>query len=97
MQEGQPKAEGSAEYVLGGSEAELQRLGGQAAEHEASARRLLAAVGLERDCRVLDLGCGPVGILPVLSESVGSAGEVVGLEREPRFVWMARAEITRLG
>ena len=97
MPEGQLKAEGSAEYVLGGSEAELRRLRAQAAEHEASARRLLAAVGLERGGRVLDVGCGPVGILPVLSESVGSDGEVVGLEREPRFVRMARAEIARLG
>jgi len=51
------RAEKSAEYVLGGSAAELQRLRAQAAEHDVSARRLLAAVGLERGCRVLDDGC----------------------------------------
>jgi len=33
----------------------------------------------------LTLGCGPLGILHLLSERVGSQGVVVGLEREPRF------------
>jgi ubiquinone/menaquinone biosynthesis C-methylase UbiE len=97
MREGQMNAEESAEDVLGGSEEELRRLRSQAAEHEASARWLLTAVGLEKDSRALDVGCGPVGILPLLSESIGSSGEVVGLEREPRFVGMARAEMARLG
>jgi SAM-dependent methyltransferase len=87
----------SAEYVLGGSEAELQRLRAQAAEHETTARWLLGEIGLGEDGRVLDVGCGPVGILPLLSEVVGSKGEVVGLEREARFVRIAKAEMARLG
>jgi ubiquinone/menaquinone biosynthesis C-methylase UbiE len=91
------KTEGSAEYVLGGSEAELRRLRAQAAEHEESSRWLLEAVGLREGSRVLDVGCGPIGILPLLAEAVGVSGEVVGLEREPRFVAMARAEMARLG
>lgn len=91
------KAEESAEYVLGGSEAELQRLRAQAAEHDESARWLLARVRLGTGSRAVDVGCGPVGILPLLSELVGSSGEVFGLEREPRFVRMARAEVARLG
>ena len=91
------KPQESAEYVLGGSEGELQRLRAQAAEYEASARWLLAEVDLKKGSRVLDVGCGPVGILPLLAEAVGSSGEVVGLEREERFVGMARAEMSRLG
>jgi SAM-dependent methyltransferase len=94
---GQMKGEKSAAYVLGGSEDELRRLRAQAAEHEASARQLLEAVGMAPGWRVLDVGCGPIGILPLLAEAVGPGGEAIGLEREPRFVRMARAELTRLG
>jgi ubiquinone/menaquinone biosynthesis C-methylase UbiE len=87
--------ERSAEYVLGGSEAELTRLRAQAAEHEASTRSLLHAIGVRQGARVLDVGCGPIGILRLLSEAVGPDGEVVGLEREHRFAEMARSEIAR--
>ncbi|MCA1693846.1 MAG: methyltransferase domain-containing protein [Actinobacteria bacterium] len=90
-------SERSAEYVLGGSEAERARLRSQAVEHEASARWLLDAAGVGRGSKVLDVGCGPIGILALLAEKVGPNGEVVGLERERRFVEMARAEATRLG
>lgn len=87
----------SAEYVLGGSENELARLRAQAAEHEATAQWLLDAIGVRPGWRVLDVGCGPIGVLRLLSEAVGPAGEVVGLERESKFVEMARAEVSRLG
>ncbi|HUZ34757.1 MAG TPA: methyltransferase domain-containing protein [Streptosporangiaceae bacterium] len=87
----------SAEYVLGGSDAERARLRAQADEHEASARSLLKAVGIRQGSRVLDVGCGPIGILALLADAVGPTGEVVGLERERRFVEMARAEVARLG
>lgn len=90
------ESEQSADYVLGGSEAERVRLRSQAAEHEASARWLLDAAVVAQGSRVLDVGCGPIGILALLAEAVGSDGEVVGLEREPRFVEMARAEVARL-
>lgn len=87
----------SADYVLGGSEAELVRLRAQAAEYEASARWLLDTIGVRAGSRVLDVGCGPIGILGLLSERVGPEGQVVGLEREKRFVEMARREIERIG
>jgi ubiquinone/menaquinone biosynthesis C-methylase UbiE len=87
----------SAEYVLGGSDAERARLRAQAADHEASARWLLREVGVAPGWRVLDVGCGPLGILALLSELVGRDGEVIGLEREDRFVEMARAEVAQRG
>lgn len=87
----------SADYVLGGGEAELTRLRAQAAEYEASARWLLDALGIQPGARVLDVGCGPIGILGLLSERVGPRGKVVGLEREPRFAQMAKQEVERLG
>jgi len=87
----------SAEYVLAGSDAERARLRAQADQYESSARWLLEAIGLRRGARVLDLGCGPFGIIALLADAVGPAGQVVGLEREPKFVEMARAEVARLG
>lgn len=87
----------SAEYVLGGSQGELTRLRAQAAEYEASARWLLDALAIQPGARVLDVGCGPIGILGLLSERVGTRGKVVGLEREPRFAQMAKQEVERIG
>lgn len=58
---------------------------------------MLDAVGIGPGLRVLDIGCGPIGILPLLADAVGPGGEVTGLEREPRFVEMAKAEMARLG
>ena len=87
----------SAEYVLGGSEGELTRLRAQAAEYEMSARWLLDTVAVQPGARVLDVGCGPIGILGLLSERVGPQGQVVGLEREPRFARMAKQEVDHLG
>jgi ubiquinone/menaquinone biosynthesis C-methylase UbiE len=91
------KLEPSADYVLGGTETELNRLRAQAEEYESSARWLLDTIGIRPGTRVLDVGCGPIGILGLLSEKVGPKGEVVGLEREPRFVELARREVARLG
>lgn len=47
--------------------------------------------------RAVDIGCGPIGILNLLSERVGPKGVVIGLEREQRFVEMARVEIAKRG
>jgi ubiquinone/menaquinone biosynthesis C-methylase UbiE len=89
--------ESSAAYVLGGSENELARLRAQAAEHETTARWLLDAIGVRPGWRVLDVGCGPIGILRLLADAVGPEGEVVGLERESAFVEIAREEVNRHG
>ena len=90
-------AERSREYVLGGSDAERARLRAQAAEHEASARSLLTAIGVRQEASVVDIGCGPIGILGLLADAVGTSGTVVGLERESRFAEMARDHVARLG
>lgn len=87
--------EPSADYVLGGTEAELSRLRAQAVEYETHAQWLLDTIAVPPGSRVLDVGCGPIGILGLLSEKVGPQGEVVGLEREARFVELARREVAR--
>ena len=85
----------SVPYVLGGTITEQQRLIIQAQGLEASARSLLDRISVKPGARVVDIGCGPIGILNLLSERVGSEGAVVGVEREPRFVEMARAEVSQ--
>lgn len=87
----------SVDYVLGGTHTEQQRLVAQAEEFERQGRWLVDQVGVERGWRVLDVGCGPIGILNLLSERVGPEGLVIGLERERRFTEMAKTEIAQRG
>ena len=87
----------SIPYVLGGTLTEQQQLIAQARAREAYARSMLDQIAIEPGDRALDVGCGPIGIMDLLSERVGSGGVVVGVEREPRFVEMAQAEITQRG
>ncbi|MGY8668149.1 methyltransferase domain-containing protein [Bradyrhizobium sp. UFLA05-109] len=89
--------EQSDPYVLGGTQTEQERLVAQAAEFEPQSRWLLDQMDIRPGWRALDVGCGPIGIVNLLSERVGAEGSVVGLEREQRFVAMARSEIARRG
>ena len=85
------------QYVMGGTLNEQQRLLAQAAEYDREARWLLDRIGLQPGWRAADMGCGPIGILDRLAERVGAAGHVVGVEREARFVDMARMLIAERG
>lgn len=80
--------------VLGDDRGERDRLIDQARSLEPEARALLDAIGPMSGWRSVDVGCGPVGILDLLSERVGTAGEAVGVDATPRFVEMA-AELAR--
>jgi ubiquinone/menaquinone biosynthesis C-methylase UbiE len=84
-------------YPLGGTQIEQRRLVTQAEDYEPQARWLLDRIGIQPGWRVLDIGCGPLGVLHLLSESVGLTGTVIGLERERRFAEMARAEVAKRG
>ena len=55
--------------------------------------RLLDQVGVRPGWRAVDVGCGPLGILDLLAERVAPGGQVVGLDREPRMLAMARAVV----
>jgi ubiquinone/menaquinone biosynthesis C-methylase UbiE len=83
----------SQPYLLAGQPSELERLQLQSHVWEPSGRRLLDEIGEGRGLRVLDVGCGALGWLRLLSEWVGLDGEVVGgdideamLEAAGRFV-----------
>jgi ubiquinone/menaquinone biosynthesis C-methylase UbiE len=78
-------------YVLGGQlTAEGRRLLEQARGLEPEARSLLDRIGVRQGWRAVDVGCGPLGILDLLANHVGPAGEVVGLERESLLIEMGQ-------
>ena len=87
----------SAAYVFGNSAREQQRLVDQAEGLEPETCWLLDHIGIEKGWRAADIGCGPIGVLNLLSERVGSRGSVIGIEREHRFADMARTEIDKRG
>lgn len=87
----------SATYVFGGNQNELDRLLGQADDLKPESTWLLDHVGIAKGWRAGDIGCGPIGVLDLVSERVGPTGTVIGVEREPRFAAMARAEVAKRG
>ena len=67
-------------YLLAGQDSELERLQLQSRVWEPSGRRLLDEIGAGRRARAVDVGCGVLGWLRLLSEWVGPDGEVVGTD-----------------
>ena len=67
-------------YLLAGQVSELERLQLQSRVWEPSGRRLLEEIGDGRGARAVDIGCGVLGWLRLLSEWVGPEGEVVGTD-----------------
>ncbi len=70
-------------YIMAGQTSELERLRLQSRVFEPAGERLLARLGSGKDYRAVDLGCGTMGWLRILSEW---AGEVVGTEIEDRML-----------
>ena len=66
------------EYVLADQPSELERLQLQSRVWEPSGRQLLSKLGSGSGARALDVGCGALGWLRILSEWVGGSGHVVG-------------------
>jgi SAM-dependent methyltransferase len=85
------------DYSLGVDDAERARLLTQCAMHRAEAELLLDRVALRPGDQALDLGCGPLGVLDLLAERVGRSGRVVGLDREERYLAIARQELGARG
>jgi ubiquinone/menaquinone biosynthesis C-methylase UbiE len=81
------------EYILGVDESERSRLLMQSEIHRAQSERLLERFGVRRGGRVIDIGCGPLGVLDVLSTMVGDDGCAIGLDNEPRMIAHARQTI----
>jgi SAM-dependent methyltransferase len=89
----QPTTPIGSEYSLGNADAERSRLLFQCEIHRGEAEALFDRIGVGPGWSALDVGCGPLGVLDLLSDRVGPTGQVVGLDREPRFLAMAAPSV----
>jgi ubiquinone/menaquinone biosynthesis C-methylase UbiE len=89
---------GAAEvYALGNSPDESARLRRQSDELRPQGAELLARIGLRPGQSALDLGCGPSGILDLLSAAVSPGGRAVGVDANPVHTAMAGQYARDLG
>lgn len=70
----------SNSYLLAGQRSELDRLQLQSRVWEPAGRRLLEQIGDGQGLRAVDIGCGAMGWLRLLSEWAGPNGHVVGTD-----------------
>ena len=88
---------GAGGYLLVGQPSELDRLRLQSLVWEPAGRRLLEEIGDGRGVRALDVACGVLGWLRVLSEWVGPDGEVTGTDVDRAMLAAADAFATQEG
>ena len=81
----------SHEYLLADQPSELERLQLQSRVWEPSGRQLLTKIGDGSGLRALDVGCGALGWLRILSEWVGPSGQVIGADIDESLLDAARS------
>ena len=78
------------DYPFANRAAEDERLVAQGALFDPLTRRLFEQAGVASGMRVLDLGSGAGNVARLAAELVGPTGAVVGVERDPVAVELAR-------
>ncbi len=81
----------SQEYLLANQPSELERLRLQSLVWEPTGRQLLSKLDGGSGRRALDVGCGAMGWLRILSEWVGPSGQVVGTDIDESLLDAARS------
>ncbi len=87
----------NSDRVLDMADAERAGLLEQCELHRMEAELLFDRIGVDAGWRALDLGCGPPGVLDILAERVGTAGSVVGLNRERRVLELTTSTLAGQG
>ena len=82
-------------YLMAGQLSELERLQLQSNVWEPAGARLLEVLGEGTGRRVVDVGCGCLGWLRILSRWVGDAGSVTGTDIAPQMLDEARALVAK--
>jgi SAM-dependent methyltransferase len=88
---------GAPEYVLGRSGSESQRLIKQSNFLQPFTERIFRRAGLVPGMRVLDLGCGVGDVSFLAAELVGPSGSVLGIDRDPGVLAIARERARQAG
>ena len=78
------------DYLLGNRHEEEQRLRRFPREIVSESRSFLERAGLRPGHHAVDFGCGPRGVLDILSEKAGPSGTVIGIERSAPTAELAR-------
>ena len=86
-----------ADYALGYTDAEQERLIRQAALIAPYSERLFREAGIGPGYRVLDLGSGMGDVSMLVAGLVGASGEVVGIERDATSIERAQARVAAAG
>lgn len=84
-----PVSDATGLYALGSDAAESARLRQQSDELRPQSAELLSRIGLKPGQSAIDIGCGPSGILDLLSAAVSPGGRVMGLDANPAHTAMA--------
>jgi SAM-dependent methyltransferase len=84
-------------YLLGRGSAEVERLKRQIMMLASDSAAQLDRIGIKNGESVVDLGCGPGGVLHLLAKRVGAKGSVLGIDRSSQFVQLARRFVADLG
>ena len=84
-------------YALANQPTELDRLQVQSRVWEPAGRRALADIGDGSGARALDVGCGAMGWLRLLSDWVGPQGSVTGTDIDPNMLSAADAFVASEG
>jgi 2-polyprenyl-3-methyl-5-hydroxy-6-metoxy-1,4-benzoquinol methylase len=85
------RAVSQEEYLLANQPSELERLQLQSRVWEPAGLQFLSKVGGGSGGRALDVGCGALGWLRILSEWVGPSGQVVGTDIDESLLNSARS------
>ena len=79
------------DYLLANQPSELGRLQLQSQVWEPTGQQLLSTIGSGSGRRALDVGCGAMGWLRILSKWVGPSGQVVGADIDDSLLGAARS------
>lgn len=84
-------------YLLGDTDRELARLIRQAALFSDFTEDVFRKAGIGRGMRVLDVGCGVGDVSMIAAGLVGPEGSVLGIDRSPAALDIARSRVANAG
>jgi SAM-dependent methyltransferase len=82
-------------YPIESRAGEIERLRLQSAAMAPDTEAMLNLIDVRMGWSCLDIGCGPGGIIRLLSQRVGPAGRVVGIDKNHHFLEQARLDAPR--